>query len=452
MQLMNLKRILYENILYSIHWLGQGPTYGVKTIKVLKHLNQSQWWSSERIREYQNGKLRMLIEHVYHNVPYYHHVMKSRGIQPQDIRNKDDLKYLPILTKEIIRANFQDIIFQGMNKRTTTKRSTSGTTGERLTFFQDRNSRIWVHASKLRGWSWAGYNIGDSSINIYNLGKLSTWGQIASRMIREYYFPTIENKNQVLDYSNKIKVLKPRFLSGFTSSLCLNASLFKIYNITGIHFPVIFTCAEMLYDYQRSFLEETFHGTVYDYYGSNEIGSLAYECEHHNKHITEEHVVFETTNSQGANVSNISGDIILTDLDNYGMPFIRYKIGDVGTLSDNECKCGRALRILNSLDGRSQEFLKTLDGRYVPGIYFPGRFRKLKGIEQFQIIQPDIHNIILKIVKNNLYSPEELDTMIRMIKDKIGNDINIKVEQCDNIPLTSGGKTRLVVSHLPTEF
>jgi phenylacetate-CoA ligase len=401
---------------------------------------------------YQNEKLRRLIDHVYHNVPYYRDVMRNKGIEPHDIKSSEDLNYFPILTKDIIRVNFQNIIFNGMNNRSTIKRTTSGTTGKRLILFRDRNSRIWEHAALLRGWSWAQYNIGDTVINFITQDTRSIWGKILSRLINSYYFAALVKRDQILECSRKIKSLHPFCLTGFTSSLYLNSSLYEKHNVTGIRIPVIFTCGEMLHDYQRNLMEKNLNGKVYDFYGSNEIGSVAYECEHNNKHITDEHVIIETVNSQGANVSNTCGDIILTDLDNYAMPFIRYKIGDVGTLTDKKCECGRGLRVLKSLDGRSQEFLKTLDGNYIPGIYFPPRFRELKGIEQFQIIQPDINNITLKIVKNKLFSPEELEKMIQMIKEKIGKGVKISVEECSHIPLTERGKTRLVISNLPTEF
>lgn len=448
----NLKDILYERIIYSIYWIGEGITYGYKTVELCKHLKQTQWMSRDQIKAYQVKKLRKLIEHVYNNVPYYRNIMLGKRITPDDIRSIEDIKHFPVLTKDIITANFQDIVFKGRNKRTTKQSRTSGTTGEPLTLLRDRNSRIWMHAALLRGWSWAQYNIGDTIFNLTTHGKMSTWGTIASRLMNSHYFSAMANKSQVIEYARKIKSLNPFCITGYASSLYLNANLYYQFNVMDNNIPVIFTCAEMLHGYQRDFIEKVFKGKVYDFYGSNEIGSIAYECEYNTKHISDEHVIVETLNSRGENLINTPGDIILTDLDNYAMPLIRYKIGDVGTLENDVCKCGRGLSVLKSIDGRSQEYLKTMDGHYIPGIYFPPLFRKFKGVEQFQIIQPDINCIILKIVKNQYYSRNDLDKMMNMIKEKIGNDVKIKVEQCDHIPLTSAGKTRLVISHLPTEF
>jgi phenylacetate-CoA ligase len=446
-----LKTILYERVLYPIYQLRYGP-YGIKIIKVFKYLNQSQWWSRDKLRAYQNEKLRRLIEHVYHNVPYYHDVMRSKGIQPQDICSVDDLKYFPILIKKVIKANFKEIMSKDINKRSVIKFSTSGTTGDPLTVLVDRDSRIWAEAARLRGWSWANYEVGNSIINFSSHKWPSMLGKIRIGLINIHEFPEFAEKDELIHYFSKIRKLKPFCLTGLTSNLCRIAAIYDKYNVNGIQFPVIFSTAEMLHEHQRDLLEKLFKSKVYDYYGSTEIGSLAYECEYNNKHITDEHVIIETMNSQGANVSNTCGDIILTDLDNYAMPFIRYKCGDVGTLTGSECECRRGLHILKSLDGRSQEFLKTLDGNCVSAMYFPSRFKKVKGIEQYQIVQPDINHITLKIVKNKFFSSNELEKMIQIIKEKIGNDVNISVEECDRIPLTTRGKMQLVISHLLTEF
>lgn len=446
-----LKTILYERVLYPLYQLRYGP-YGLKIIRAFKHLNQSQWLSRDEISAYQNDKLRRLIEHVYHNVPYYHDVMRSRGIEPNDIRNIDDLKYFPLLTKNIIKANFQEIVSKDVRKRSVIKFSTSGTTGEPLTVLRDRDSRIWAEAARLRGWSWAHYQIGNPVMNFSSDKFPSILGKIRIGLINIHAFPEFAEKDELISDFSKMKKKNPFCLTGLTSNLCRIATICNKYSIKRIQFPVVFSTAEMLYDHQRNLLEKTFSGTVYDYYGSIEVGSLAYECEHKNKHVTDEHVIIETTNSQGANVLNTPGDVIITDLDNYAMPFIRYKGGDVGTLTDSDCECGKGLRILKSLDGRSQEFLKTQDGNYVSAIYFPSRFKDLKGIERYQIIQPDIHHINLKIVKNEFFYPHELEKMIQIIRDKLGHGVNIIIEEYDQIPVTGRGKTRLVISHLPTEF
>jgi phenylacetate-CoA ligase len=222
--------------------------------------------------------------------------------------------------------------------------------------------------------------------------------------------------------------------------------------VKDVEFPVIFTTAEMLYDHQRDFLERIFNAEVFDYYGCNEVGTIAYECEHHKKHISEERLILETTAADDNPMTNAIGEFAITDLNNYVMPFIRYKIGDIGCISHDKCACGRTSRVINSLEGRKQDFLKAADGNYVPAVFFPCRFKDLMGLDQYQIIQTDAHNITVNIVKNKLFSERELKWMLQEIKRMIGAQVNVRVEEFGQIPLTRSGKSRLVKSFVPLEL
>ena len=250
----------------------------------------------------------------------------------------------------------------------------------------------------------------------------------------------------------KIKKIKPCFLIGYASNLYRIATICHKHSLDDVEFRGVFSTSEMLYDYQREFLEQQFKGKVFDYYGCSEVGTIAYECEHHVKHITDERFIVETTMSENKQIVGRMGEIIITDLYNYVMPFIRYKNGDLCTLSENPCRCGRGLKILDCVEGRAQDFLTSIDGNYIPAIFFPSHFKSLKGMDQYQIIQTEVYNIILKIVKNRMFSQEELDNMIRKIQEMVGNGTKVKVQEEQFIPLTRSGKNRLVISHVPLKL
>jgi phenylacetate-CoA ligase len=447
-----LRNMVYERILYPLHKIKYGPTFGFRTINILKELKKTQWLDRKEIRAYQAKKLKRLIRHIYINVPFYSDIMHKSGIKPEDINSVEDLRYFPILTKKEIKENQDKLLSKDIGKRDIVKAFTSGTTGEPLIFYRDLNTRICMEAALLRGWSWGDYRLGQCVVNFSNEAWPSMLGKIRSRLINLYYFPAFAQEDQLKCHLHKIRLLRPFCLIGFSSNLFRIATACDKSKIEGNRIPVIFCTAEMLYDFQRDYLEKHFDGKVFDFYGCNEIGSLAFECEHKNKHITEEHVIIETTDSNGKKVMERPAEITITDLDNYAMPFIRYKNGDLGTLTRKACECKRGLGVLSKVDGRMQEFLKTSTGNYVPAIFFPVRFRSLRGIERYQIIQEDVRHITLKIVKNRFYSSVELDEMIRVIKEELGNTADIKVEECSDILLTGRGKARPVISHVPIEL
>lgn len=446
-------RVLFFNkFIYTLYQSKYGLSYGIRVMRILDQLRKTEKYSIDELREVQTIKFKKLVTHVYDKVPYYREKMKKIGILPEDIKDIHDINHFPVLTKKEIKDNYSTILSSDILKRKAVRGSTGGTTGEPLIFYRDLNARLWTEATLLRGMSWAKYDLGFKGVDFRSHGWPSLLGKIRGRFINCHYFPAFSNDDDLLNYFNRIRELNPHYLTGYSSNLFRISSILKKNAVNDIKIPVILSTAEMLYDYQRDLIEDTFNGRVYDYYGCNEIGAMAFECEKGSKHISDEHVIIETTNFSGNHVHGLLGEITITDLDNYVMPFIRYKNGDIGQLSSRKCTCNRELTLLEKIDGRTQEFLKTCNGNYLPSIFFPSKFRNLQGIEHYQIIQTDINNITLKIVKNSSFSDVELDDMIRIIKKMIGDQINVTVEVCTDLPLTGRGKRRLIITHVPIEL
>lgn len=446
-----IRNEFYENV-YPIYQCKYGLRYGFLVMKILNWLNTTQWLPQDGILALQTEKFRNLIKHVYDSVPYYSEIMKKIGLCPEEIKSLEDIRYLPILTKDDIRRNFKKLISHDSYKRKFINASTGGSTGEPLKYIRDWNSLIWTEAASLRGMSWAQYRIGDTFVDLMSADWPSVMGKIRGKMLNKHYFPAFAKDYELISYVKTIEKLHPICVAGYPSNLYRIANIYQRHKIFDIKFRVIFTTGEILYDYQREFFEKYFNGRVFDHYGCNEVGSIAYECEHHQKHIADERFLMETTDSKGTAIINQLGKITITDLDNYTMPFIRYQNGDVGRMTSDHCICGRGLKVVKSIEGRTQDFLRTLDGNYVPAIFFPSRFRNLTGINQYQIIQKDVHNISLKIVKNQFFSAKELEEILRVIREMIGNNVNVGIEECSYIPLTRSGKYRLVISLLPIDL
>jgi phenylacetate-CoA ligase len=446
----HFRNFYYDNIIYPIYQLKHGIFAGKVVIQIIKKIDKTQWLTQDDIAALQYKKLKSLIEHIFRNVPYYQKIMKKIGIKPEDIKSINDLQYFPILTKTQIRGNMEELISTDIKKRKVIEASTGGSTGEPLRFIRDWKTLRWTEAAALRGMSWAQYRIESVMIDYMSDGRPSWLGTVRGRMINNHYFPAFSKEKDIINQIQEIRTLSPFCLTGYASNLYRIAVIFHNHSINDIKFQAIFSTGEMLYDHQRKYIENQFNGRVFDYYGCNEVGSIAYECDHHKKHISEERLIVETTDSLGYPCQEgVIGNLTITDIDNFAMPFIRYKNGDIGILDKTRCECGRGLQTIGSLSGRSQDFLRTLDGNYVPAIFFPNRFKDLKGLDQYQIIQTDIDHITLKIVKNRFFTHDELADMVGVIKTMIGDGLTVDIEEERHIPLTREGKNRLVISHVP---
>jgi phenylacetate-CoA ligase len=143
-----------------------------------------------------------------------------------------------------------------------------------------------------------------------------------------------------------------------------------------------------------------------------------------------------------------TGDLIITDLHNYGMPFIRYRIGDMAVATDHVCSCGRGLTLLADVVGRSLDVIRTRDGRNVPGEFFPHLMKEFKGIDRFQVIQDEIDHLEVKIVKNAAFSDGEYNFIRNEIVKVVGGGMRIDYSFVASIPLTRTGKFRVTISEI----
>lgn len=206
-----------------------------------------------------------------------------------------------------------------------------------------------------------------------------------------------------------------------------------------LHIPVIFTTGEMLYAHQREILERKFAGRVFDYYGSNEVSALAFECEYGCRHITDEQVVLEVVDDADQPLWDVSGRILVTDFRNMAMPFIRYELGDRGVLSRAPCQCGRHLLVLKELEGRSQDAIRGPNGVALSGVFFAGRFRNLERIRAYQVVQQSETVVELRYVSARPDAQTEVNEIVAVIREHLGAAVRIEERCFDTLPLNRKG-------------
>ncbi|MFC1979901.1 phenylacetate--CoA ligase family protein [Chloroflexota bacterium] len=435
---------------------------GTRTMKCLEELEKSQWWSRDKILELQNQRLRQLVRHAYDNVPYYRRIFDKRALKLSDIECSEDLVKLPVLTKKLIKDNFDNLTARGFPSKKIIRSATAGSTGEPLRFYSTRNDwRNWGNAAYLRAYGWSGYEIGDKRVDVSGRNPDHSALKVIRYRAIEFFERVVLLDVKEMSVGNmtlltgKLDNLQPEFINGYPTAIYLLARFIQREGGPRLRPRAVITVSEQLYDYQRELFRKVFQCETYSHYDSWEMHAIATECsEHSGYHIAAENVIVEAVSDEGNPVLfGEEGKILVTNLHNYAMPFIRYDIGDVGAISDQVCSCGRGLPLLSKLSGRTTDVILTRSGRCIPAMALPWGFLADLDIEQLQIAQESYEKVVVKLVLDHELPQSRLDEITREIirqwRPQLGENMDINIELVDQIPLTRAGKHKMVISNLP---
>lgn len=417
----------------------------------------------EKIKELQLLRLRRLVQHAFVRVPYYRELFINNGIRPEDIRTLDDLKHIPILEKQALREHLYFDLFSSTHKKSEMlKISTSGSTGEPLVTYADRFQLEMRLASTLSAMEWAGWQFGDKQARLWH----QTIGMSRDQIIKEYldallmrrlFIPAYEiGQDNVDELMQKLAKHNPVLLDGYAESFNLLAQYAAAKHKNNFMAKSIISSAQVMPDSVRHDIEKQFDTKIFDKYGSREFSGIAYECQSHNGHhiMGHSYIVELLHNNKDASPGEL-GEVIITDLNNFSVPLIRYRIGDLATAVDNNiaCECGRGLPRLGSIEGRSQAIIIGANGMWLPSTFFAHFFKEYnQEIRQYQLIQEASGIIILNIVRNYVYPESIAHEIIRKLKEFLGQDMQININYTDSIPLGPTGKRISVISKLPVDF
>ncbi|WP_462323591.1 phenylacetate--CoA ligase family protein [Desulfoplanes sp.] len=446
-----MTNISFHDFLFRLyHWMkndGLNP--------ILSEYKESQWYRRSDIEKKQREKLNDLLNYVSKNVPYYCNCMRAKRYRIDNDFNFNEFKKLPFLTKDIIRKNFSDLKSDSVKDNSLVRNSTSGSTGKSLLFYNDKKSLLHRQAVVCRNSDWLCCRFTDRKVSIWgapiDVKKYDTLrGRIHSHFTRNKLLSSYELSDEMMfRYAQIIQRFQPKLLISYPSHLVLFVEFLKKKSLQLPSIGAIITSGETLYSWQRKIIEDITQVKVSDRYGSREFGNIAHQCEMHaDYHINPERFYLEIVDHDGQPVKTGSvGDIVVTDLDNYGFPFIRYKIGDIGSFSSNVCPCGRNLPAMSSIDGRSFDVIEGPNGNRLGGTFWTLVMRKTGGIDNFQIIQKAADVLQINIVRSSDFSSKSFDSTLNSIQEKLGQGIQLNVSYVPYIPPTKSGKRKFVVSN-----
>ena len=447
--MIDLYGALYRRVLFPA-W--EGALRGRSTLERMRYLEQTQWRSADELAALQLGALRRLLRHAIANVPMY----RKLGLAAEDIRDLADLARLPVLTREAAQQAGEERAAPG---RVEIRKSTSGTMGKPLSFGYDRESEYWRQAIKWRGYAWAGYRPGDRSLHFW--GGLS-WPvpprakrlkiAVDRGLRRERYVDcTLRGPAELENVVATLRRERPDVMLCYTQA---GADLARFIVERGLRdwdtLPVI--CgAERLFASDRAALEAAFGNAVFETYGCREVMLIATECEAHDgMHVSAENLIVEIVAEGGrpAQPGEV-GEVVITDLHNYGMPFIRYANGDLAVAGKAErCSCGRTLPRLQAVEGRVTETLRNAAGGRVSGLIFNVIFAGplAQAVRQFQVVQHRDGAVTLKLVPSatGRFDDAAREHIVKNVA-KYLTGIEVRTQVVEEIPTTKSGKRQVVV-------
>lgn len=450
---MGIYNFIDRNILLPLGDL----VYGSSVRSRLAEFRRYDHLSLMEITEIQNRKLRKLVHHCYESVPYYTKLFNRLVIKPEDIQTREDLGKLPVLTKQIIRDNYDDLMPAGIQSSRLIKCSTGGSTGTPLQFCKDAKEWSGQKAATLRAWEWYGLHLGDK---IFSLGGNSIVKKKKRFSLKNIYDEVIMRnfKHSSADVTDEgmrshyvsLMELKPKAIRGYGSSLYIFARFIEKYALPVCPIKVILTTGEVLVPEYRRKLEQVFQAPVYDEYGAGDGGILSHECpQKDGLHIEETLCVIEITDKAGTVLPDGQvGYVITTDLENYAFPFLRYQVGDMAYIKPEPCPCGRPSRVLGEVLGRAGRLVYNKQGvpispTMLPIMMYPDLdYHKLENqalynkIDKFQIRQDKMGDILI---------------LLKM-KDKADEDAQIYDYMVDNFKNHFTGSTVMLsfVNEIPT--
>jgi len=439
---------LTAGILFPLHERLKGHS----SVRRLRELEKSQWWSGEEIEAERVRRLRTVLASAQAHVPFYRQMFARARFEPGAVRSVADLARLPLLTKALIRENTEAL--KADDAPALKRYNTGGSSGEPLVFFIGKDRASHDVAAKWRATRWWGVDIGDPEIVVWGspieLGAQDRLRGIRDRILRSTLLPAFEMSDAKLDtFIAAIRAIRPRMIFGYPSALAHIARHAGQHGqrLDDLGIVVAFVTSERLYDHERAEIAQGFGCSVANGYGGRDAGFIAHECPQRGMHLSAEDIVVEIIGADGTVLGpGQSGEIVVTHLATRDFPFIRYRTGDMGILDTAKCSCGRGLPMLKEIQGRSTDFVVAHDGTVMHGLALIYVLRDLPEIASFKIIQESRERVRVLVVPRGVLTAAARNSIDEGLRLRLGRAVTVEIEEIREIAAEESGKFRYVVS------
>ena len=444
-----MNRLFIRKVLYPAYRAAKGD----RVLAHLREMEEVERGGADAVRALQSRKLKDLIRHAAANVPFYRRMFAGLGARPEDFNCPADLARLPIVRKRDILENLEAMVAETCPRGSLAADSTSGSTGVNLKFYVDSRATQARSANNVRMNQWIGIAVGDKAAFLWGTpfdvaraqrlkGTLRGW--LTNTMILSHY--TMAAKD-LEGYTRRLERFRPDLVVGYPSGLTHYAAYLGGRAGHGIRPRAIVVSGETMFEWQRAAIEQAFGAPVYNHYGCREFGAIARECRlRQGLHISASRVIVEIVPTAETSPGSGAGEIVITDLDNFGMPLIRYGIEDLGSITWDECECGLGLPRLESALGRVLDVVRAPNGNFLGGSFWTLLMRKVEGVASFQVVQEATDRLRIAIVPAAGFSEKSKLYLKEKVGEACGPEMKVAFEIREAIEPTPGGKHRFVVS------
>jgi phenylacetate-CoA ligase len=430
-----------------------------------RRLRLIQWEPSRVLEERVLERLRSLLTHAADHVPFYRERFRHLGVSSPDIRSLADLARLPVTTKAELRKAFPNaVVADNVPSHRRRRMMTSGSTGLPLEFYWDGARADLLIGGYLFSLEWAGLAIWDTRIavtspayfytNLMPTTRLRRW--LRRFLLGERSANLPANELTAARFRQLVATVRGRyFLRGYPSSILSLAAQLQREPAALPRWPAaVITFAETLTPANAAVLREAFRAPVVNYYSSWEVPQIAQSCPDNRQllHVLSDRVIVTVLRADGAPAhAGERGRVVVTDLDNYVMPFVNYALGDFAVLGP-PCPCGRGLPTLLGVEGRDVEVIRTLDGREINagvlGQYLTFVRGALPYVWEYQAVQEKPETVTLRLVPTPRFSSDIAASLRQALADFLGPGMNVIVEPVDEIAVEASGKRLIIKSSL----
>jgi len=444
-----MTKMMQRLIKHVTHPLWMARDGNRAMLRHIRHYRRGEWCATvEALEASQRRNLGRILVHAGEQTAYYRDLFRRSGFAPSADGDREGFGELPLLTKEIVRDNREGMLARNVPREELLQTSTGGSTGTPMVFYRDRECIRRRKGQELFFDRWMDCDIGDKVAlfvaRVHCPPGMSGWKARLRNATSERLlaFDPYDTSREALErFYREYRAFRPKIIKCFPNSLVVFARFLRE---RGYHpgRPAAVSCTgENLYAHQKRLFEDVFHCPVFEKYGTFEHGVIASECrEHRGMHLFTDGALVEILRDGRPAAPGELGDIVVTDLFNFGMPFIRYRIGDRGIFSSRSCPCGSPLPLLEELAGRDRDLLVAANGDLKPGYLFVEVFNKNNLPGTFQVIQNCRERVEVKVVPDEGFGEEHEQQIRRHFAGLLGEGVAVEIIRVAEIPREASGK------------